>query len=344
MPRITSNDGGVYWAVITSAAPIGTANLVWEQPLVGPHAEWLFGMAGVDQPGADAEDIYFGTQDIGSFANIQAGADVTNNNWHNANCCDAFDFGADNDTVVYSLGATSPRVFPFRLGDRGMVNTPQFDDPADYPNAGTTTPAFNFSESVANWGDDRYAILMNDGGGNDGGLFITTDITPAGGGGSSVSWTELGNATEPASNNYADLQVAFDGGGTPSFFVTVGDGNGYTADQLWRFDGTNPAGVWQRIDTNIGGGADGVGVFAVDPNNPNRLYASAIDLATGPWMVSSADGGTTWSPDTYLDAMMTGAGAFQYAPQRGPRNFPDQENSGAPARRGNVLPAHLAGI
>ena len=109
----------------------------------------------------------------------------------------------------------------------------------------------------------------------------------------------------------ADLQVAFDGGGTPSFFVTVGDGNGYTADQLWRFDGTDPAGVWQRLDTNIGGGADGISVFAVDPNNPNRLYAAAIDLATGPWMVSSSDGGTTWSSDTYLDTMMTGAGAFR---------------------------------
>jgi len=338
VPRLYSSDGGVYFATVTSAAPTSFLNLVWEQPIVGPHALWLFGMASLDQPGLSGEDIYFGTQDAGVFASINVGSNSPT--WHMPNCCDAFDFAANNagtpndrtdDTIVFDQGSFAMgRQFPFRLGDSGLANAPLFNDPADYPDANTTTPSFNFGEGIDSWGNNQFAIVMNDGAPNDGGLFITSNITNATGGGASVTWTELGNATEPASNNFGDLQVAV-GGGTPSFFVTVGDGNGYTADQLWRFTGTNPAGVWQRLDTNIGGGATGVSQFAVDPNNPNRLYASAISAA-GPRMVFSTDGGTNWQNDTNLDFLMTGGGAFQYSPQRGPRNFPDQENSGAPAR------------
>ena len=335
VPRIFSNDGGVYYAQTTSAAPTGIANLVWEQPNVGPHAEWVFGFAGVDQPGDVNEDIYYGTQDIGSLANTQAGATFTNNNWNNQDCCDVFDVAADDDTVLYSFGSVGGTARPFRLflGGQNMAGGSQINT---YPGnvaaaavaaaSGGTVTTFNNGESIVNFADDAYAVLMNDSGAfGDGGLHITMDITA-----NPIVWTELGNATEPASNNFGDLQVA-NNGGTPSFFVTVGDGNGYTSDQLWRFNGTNPAGAWQRLDTNIGAGG-GVNIFGVDPNNANRLYASFIDPVTGPRMVVSADGGTTWNNDTNLDVLMTGSGAFQYQVQRGPRNFPYQEDSGSPAR------------
>ena len=84
------------------------------------------------------------------------------------------------------------------------------------------------------------------------------------------------------------------------------------------YTGTAAAGTWDRIDDN--GMAGGISIFGVDPNNPNRLYASNLALA-GPQMMFSTDGGQTWQNDAELDNMMTGGGAFLYQTQRGPNNF-----------------------
>jgi hypothetical protein len=58
------------------------------------------------------------------------------------------------------------------------------------------------------------------------------------------------------------------------------------------------------------GGAFGVGVFAVDPNNANRLFVSAFD-STGVHMFRSSNGGTTWASDTALDSLMNGGGIYR---------------------------------
>src|SRR5207245_339582 len=78
-------------------------------------------------------------------------------------------------------------------------------------------------------------------------------------------------------------------------------------------------GAWIRVDTNSGL-TGGFGIYAVDPNNPNRLYASNLPAA-GPQMVFSTDGGTTWQTNPALDAMMTGNGFFKYQNTFGPINF-----------------------
>jgi len=43
------------------------------------------------------------------------------------------------------------------------------------------------------------------------------------------------------------------------------------------------------------------GVFAVDPNNPNRIIASTSAGFSGPEMVLSLNGGTTWDRLVALD-------------------------------------------
>src|SRR6185369_13659720 len=91
--------------------------------------------------------------------------------------------------------------------------------------------------------------------------------------------------------------------------------SGTTGDQLWRYRN----GTWTQIDTS-GGQTGGVGIFDVDPTNADRLYASNYDPA-GPHMVSSSDGGDTWSIDADLDSLMTGGGAFKYQTLRGPTDF-----------------------
>lgn len=358
-PLIFSSDGGVYYAMSTCAGPTTVDNdldgqhdedpldgndndqdgavdedpyeacLLWEQPDKTPHALWLFGMAGVDQPGDASEGLYFGCQDNGVFATTNA-SDDPKPDWHSPLCCDSFDLAADDDTVLYNQGFISPRDVPWRLGSPGLpgFNPPQFNA-ADYPPTGLATE-FRFAESIDVWGDDRYVMLMRDcntaspignrdqgcpGGMSDGGLFITTDIKA-----SPISWTELGEPEPFNSALFADVEAALDAGGTPTFYVGVGGGNRLSAEQLWKFVGTNQADTYTRIDTNIPG-ASGVSVWTVDPNDPDSLYAAAIIPGGNPQMVFSTDGGMTWDNDVELDNLMQGGGVFSYVTQRGPTNF-----------------------
>ncbi len=100
--------------------------------------------------------------------------------------------------------------------------------------------------------------------------------------------------------------------------MLAGNGSSNVGNQLWTFTGTG-AGNWTQID-NRGGQTGGVGIFAVDPNNPNNLYASNF-APGGLRMVFSNDGGLNWSPDPILDTMMTGGGAFQYQTTIGTTEF-----------------------
>ena len=80
---------------------------------------------------------------------------------------------------------------------------------------------------------------------------------------SPIVWTQIGAATSPP--GACGIQAAVSGG-QPTFYVQAGSCNGQVADQLWKFVGTNPAGAWTRIDNALPSG--GIGVFAVDPGNP----------------------------------------------------------------------------
>jgi hypothetical protein len=104
-------------------------------------------------------------------------------------------------------------------------------------------------------------------------------------------------------------------GGTPTFYALAGNCNGF-GGALWRYTGTAAGGTWTRADT----GLTSVAVYAVDPNNPNNLYAADLALA-GPRMVFSTNGGAAWNPDPELDALMTANGAFLYQNQGGPTDF-----------------------
>jgi uncharacterized repeat protein (TIGR01451 family) len=155
------------------------------------------------------------------------------------------------------------------------------------------------------------------------GLFITDDITDA------TPWTQLGATSDP-SGGFCSVQVAVDGG-TPTFygFTRCDSGPNSIAEnnnpgQLWKFEGEGPSGSWERVDDNgLDGGFHQV---AVDPNDPDRLYA-ADAVGTGFEMVFSTDGGDSWDPDPNLDALMvgdplqTGDPAFVDRSQVGPTGF-----------------------
>jgi PKD domain len=294
-PEIFSSDGGVYYNTDNGA---DCQNPNWEQPNVTPHGLWLYTMAGVDRASDTGEDLYFGTQDNGSFGATDAGA--VSPTWTNRDCCDVFDVIADANRVVYTL--FSP--FQMLLRGAGLAGGGQL--PTNPPG---TTPTFNFPDSIDQYGNNQYVAVTNTG------AYITTDITT-----NPITWTQLGAASTPA-GGFCGVQAAVTGG-TPTFYAQtqcIGVFETSGAAQVWRFVGTG-AGTWNRIDNNDGL-SGGFGIFAVDPNNPNRLYASNLPGIAGPRMVFSTDGGTNWEVDTELDTMMTGTGTFLYQTTRGPTSF-----------------------
>lgn len=298
-PMLFSSDGGVYVNTDQTAA---CQTPSWEQPNVTPHALWLYAMDGADQPGDVTEDLYFGAQDNGSFATQTAGAAAPA--WVNQDCCDSFDMIADATRVLSTLCCG----FSTRVGNAGLTGNAAINNPAG------GVPAFNFPDYIDQFGLNQYVAVTTTG------AFTTTDITA-----SPVVWTQLGTASTPA-GGFCAVHAAVSGG-TPTFYAQtfcVTSTNSVFelpgSGQLWKFTGTDPTGMWQRVDNNDGL-TGGFGIVGVAPTDPNRIYASNL-TATGPQMVFSTDGGVTWNNDTGLDTMMTGGGTFRYQTRRGPTPQP----------------------
>lgn len=295
-PIFFSSDGGVFRNTVTSSP--GCHTPAWTQPNVTPHALWDFTFAGVHRAGAIPEDLYIGNQDDGPFGTTNGGAaSVT---WTNPICCDAFDAGGESTrglVTVCCFGGRATQLFLAGAGLSGalsQINT--------YP--GGNMRAFEQLEAIVNLGTNSYAIATTTG------VFVTSDI-----GASPVVWTQLGTATSPGSPCGLQQSVS---GGTTTLFVKSGACNGDGQGTMWSYQGTAPGGTWQQVPTP---GFGSFGIFAADPNNPNRMIASHLGGPTGPEMVMSLNGGTTWDRLVALDQLMTGHGAFQYSNRSGPSPF-----------------------
>jgi uncharacterized repeat protein (TIGR01451 family) len=297
-PEVYSSDGGVYYNTDNGADCV---NPNWEQPNVTPHAVWPFAMAGFNRAGNAAEDLYTSLQDNGTFANTSAGDAVgtVQGAWHIDACCDGFDVVSDGNRVV----RTRCCAFSIELRNSNYTSGSTLAATNNPPGC---CPSFRYPDFIQTIGDKQYIAATGQG------LFVTTDITLA-----TVTWNEIGAASSPAAG-FCAVNVSFSGG-TPTFYAWSGtcqpDGN----NQLWTYTGTGTGDTWDRIDNNDGL-AGGFGIFASDPNDPNRLYASYLGGAS-PRMVFSTDGGTNWERDFELETMMTGGGAYKMTTQRGPDDF-----------------------
>jgi Thrombospondin type 3 repeat len=294
-PLVVSSDGGVYFNTLTTSPDCHEPS--WEQPDVSPHALWLWGMDGAHQPGPENEDLYFGTQDNGLFGTRNAGS--VSPSWVNASCCDQFDVVADPIQVV-----TTDQNLHFGLWTAGLTDVAAINTP------GRAISGFQHPDGVDRFGSGKYVIIT------DQGVFITEDIaanpiTDPNTGEVTVNpvWKPLGQASERPPN-LCSVQAAVppSSRSTPTFYFQAGFCGGQNVDQLWKFTGTDPAGTWQQISLPGGGG---IGIFAVDPNNPNRLYAAHLRDDMPPRMIFSNDGGARWENDAELDNLMSGNGAFK---------------------------------
>jgi hypothetical protein len=302
-PALYSSDGGVYY--LDPSVP-DCQDPSFLQPARSPHALWLWGLGGSNLPSA-AVALHFGVQDDGFWASPDATS--ISPIWNDGPSSDSFTVAADAARVVRldqdgSFGAPTPGVWLQSPGSTTgtLVSTP------------TTIVAFRFADSIARFGDRKYAIV-----GDDGKVYVTQDITAA-----TVQWSQLGTNL-PAGG--CGIRSSVDqASGDPVFYLQVGQYKTSSCnqalydrvgDQLWRYVGVGQGGTWQRIDTRIGSG--GVGIFGVDPADADSLYASNLD-PSGPHMVRSRDGGLSWQVDPELDDMMTGGGDFVYDAAQGPEN------------------------
>jgi hypothetical protein len=248
---------------------------------------WLWSLGGGNIPNSlSKEALYMGAQDDGSFATLNAGASTPS--WTNPDCCDVFDTVSDATQVLYTVCCFSPapatRVFRRNSGMTGGGEIP------NYP-AGTV-PAFLFPDVIARFGASRYGIITTSG------IFVTLDVNA-----SPITWTALGtNAPTSACGLWAAGPPS-----NPTFFAMTGGCSGFGSG-LMRFTGTSTTGTWQNL--TLPAGFNGVGVFAADPNNANRLFISSFNN-TGVHMLRSTDGGVNWQQDATLDGLMNGNGTFR---------------------------------
>ncbi|MDO8208516.1 MAG: sialidase family protein [Gallionella sp.] len=291
-PRIFSSDGGVFRNTTINSPACHTPT--WEQPSVTPTALWNFAMTGVSAAGQDAEHLYQGNQDNGSFGTTNAG--VNKPTWNNERCCDSFAATGESTQALTTICcynvAPSTRLFRSAPG----LNAPSTEIAAPPGNL----RSFQQLPSIANFGANSYIVLTNSG------VYATTNANAA-----APAWSLVG-AGSP--NDACGVQIARSGADV-HVFVKRGGCSGDTAGSLWRHNGTGAAGAWEQVPNTVN-----VGVYAVDSNLPERILASHLEAA-GPVMRMTTDAGVTWNAMPQLDDLMTASGVFRYRTTRGATAF-----------------------
>jgi uncharacterized repeat protein (TIGR01451 family) len=298
-PYLFSNDGGVY-----RSDDCGTT---WDRAMAGLHDLWLFDLTVAPLPGNET-GVYFGLMDSGLWHSLDGGT-----SWDNPRCCDIWDVMADADRLIFSQCCPTTNLFMSPVDDPNNIS-------AMNPPPQGWLQWFQLRDSMAPFATDSYVFVTQTEGNalfedphpvGPGGIWITEDA--------GTSYTELGVATTPA--NACGVEVAVSAG-VPTFYVITDDNlnagtpglcSGRDGGRLWKYTGTDPNGTWTAADV----GLTAVGIFGVDPADPDRLYASDL-TASGPRMVFSTDGGANWDADTKLDTLMTANGEFRYANTLGP--------------------------
>ncbi|MDD5296225.1 MAG: sialidase family protein [Rhodocyclaceae bacterium] len=291
-PRIFSSDGGVFRNTTTASPACHTP--AWEQPTVTPTALWNMAMSGVSAAGEDAEHLYHGNQDNGSFGTTNAGAATPT--WKNDNCCDSFAATADSAQALTTICCYNPAPAT-RLFRSGPGLNPPTTEIAGPPG---NLRAFQQLPSIANFGANSFIVLTTNG------VYATTNA-----GAAAPAWSLVGVAS-PA--DACGVQIARSGADV-HVFVKRGGCSGDVAASIWRHSGTGAAGAWTQVPNSAN-----VGVYAVDPTLPDRMIASHLEAA-GPVMRMTTDGGTTWTPLAQLDDLMTAGGVFRYRTTRGATAF-----------------------
>ena len=278
-PILLADDGGIDRTTVAPAMCAGTFN--WTDSNVGNHSLWVTAFTGtVDIPGNTTE-LYIGTQDNGAYYTADGGASYTQ------------PAGAD----VYEL--FSPHNAParilyrqcfgcaWRIANPGITGIGAFTLPPgdDVANAYVATQ----------FGPQSYAFITRDGAPpiNTWRLWITTN--------EGASWAQMGPTPLPGVPG--GPLVAAGPAASPTFYVKL---NG----QVNRISGPFTTAATVTLANN---GLTNPGALAVDPSNPNRLYA--YDTTQG--LMRSINGGASWTLDTEATTLLRKGTEFKLTSSEG---------------------------
>ena len=306
-----SSDGGIYRNARAND-PLTCHDPLFQGANAGLHAFLLWDMEVVSLPGADAEDLYFGTQDNGLYYSADAGKGAPT--WAHAIGGDTYDFAADAAEVAASSNGGE-----IMAGDRGFVNM-TLAAPGGTPATIRANPPLDIPEFIAAAGGGRFMTVISvatswNSSAIPVGVYDTTDISNA------PFQTLLG--TWPSSRPPCHIDIGTGASGPQPyvlagrcFWPDSGARTPFAADELWTYREVSP-GVsgWVAIpvppkqpgDPVLAGA--GFGLIAVDPANASRLYASVVRDGA-PRMMRSTDGGSSWTFDAELSDLMSGGGTF----------------------------------
>ncbi|HKQ63212.1 MAG TPA: HYR domain-containing protein [Candidatus Polarisedimenticolaceae bacterium] len=302
-PTLYSSDGGIHSNSLTSSPACQAP--AFRGANVGLHAFLLWDMAGVERPGEETEEIYVGLQDNGLYYAGNAGIGTPSApSWTHGIGADLYDLEADADRVVASTG-----------GRELLVGDPGFQNVTVVAQNGFGNRDVDIPEFIAAAGPDEYMFAIS----ASSTFTVPSTTLPVG----------VRDTTNITANPLGMPLGIWPVTAQPPCHIRVGVGpagprpyvlagtclwmrTDFTADQLWTLDATNN---WIQIlppPRNTGdpvAAAAGFGLIAVDPVDPDRLYASVVRDGP-PRLMRSIDGGAHWATDEGLTALMSANGAF----------------------------------
>jgi uncharacterized repeat protein (TIGR01451 family) len=296
-PTLYSSDGGIFANALATSPTCQTPD--FRGANMGLHAFYLRGMAGFRRAGVASEDLYMATQDCGLYSSADAGAQTPS--WTHGRGGDVFDVVADDlRTVTQADGIQvgDPLFSNMQIKIEGLRNQPLWD-----------------SEALVEVSPGRYLFALYDNFELSGEVkrFGVRDVTninsaPLGAAFGGVSWPA-------AADRPCHIAAAMDQSGPVPYVlagkcwygtqdIPIGVSSG-DYDQLWTF--RNGQWVQRFPGSAVPGGtvADGAGfsIIAVDPTDPQHIYASVLGDGD-PRMMRSTDGGVTWETDQRLTTLM----------------------------------------
>lgn len=302
-PRFIAGDGGVI-KISGDGCAMGPS---MSMANVGLHALDSSQMTGTVW--ADHLDLYFGTQDNGTFYTSDGGANYQQGGPDTYNLI--ADLQGNPGASVLRRDCFGCGVFRQAPGAIGGPNIPFNPPPAPW------NADFGSTFTATQFGPLSYAIIARDsapGGANPPPNWAVWVTTNAGG-----NWTQFGSnlpagptpGAGPGPGSHGAIQAAGPAD-APTFYVNAGA-------RLYRLSGvldtsvaSNPA---TRTDLSNGGTqtttqVGPVAFFAVDSSNPNLLYA--VPNVAGSFLYRSTNGGSSWARDTAATALATGNGSYKF--------------------------------
>jgi hypothetical protein len=306
-PTLFTNDGGVYRN--TSPNNPGCQGPSWDQPVITPHATWIWGLDGIRrQPGNHA--LTYGLQDDGGYAAtvVAEGHNAPTPTWNNYFCCDV-SHNSEGAGRMWSIDGSFNGGRAFRLYSRNLDGSGDNEIPT-YPSA----QLFRFGQSgknIAPFGGNGYAVNITAGAsppparpGNSGDVYFTNDITS-----NPVGWTGLSSPTAPTSG-VGSLKIA-NLSGFPNVYYHSGGGNPENRGQIFRSTlvGTTGAPGSSWVGLPLPAGIGSVTAWDVDPTNGNRAIIAGIDLTVTSFQIHiTQDFGVSWTRLTALENLMLSPG------------------------------------